>query len=189
MVLKRQGENRETVRYKPGRLVRAPFGPVLLSEGEVVDAAHVSAGKLAVIYLSGKGGGFAVNKRFVPVVESGSFGKLGGWRVSRAYGPLPVLEVEGGGTWQGYSCTVATLLELGPDKPRELVSVPIAYDDSGAVPDGKRATTISGRIVHPVPGKSFEVVYSGSKRFTERYVRRGNAYVLAGGGETRMQTC
>ena len=182
-------EMTEQVKFKPGALVQTPFGPALIAPGEVVDAAHVSAGKMGVVYLRRTPRGFAVTKRFVPAMQTGSFGALESWRVSRAYGPLPVVTVSGGGTWQGYTCSVTTLLELAPDKPRELVTVPLHYDDGGAVTEGKKATAIDGKFARIVPGKSFDVIYSGTKHFTERYVRRGDAYVLAGGGESKMDTC
>lgn len=182
-------EMTEQVKFKPGALVQAPFGPVLIAPGEVVDAAHVSAGKLGVVYLKRTPKGFAVTKRFVPAMQTGSFGTLESWRISRAYGPFPVVTVSGGGTWQGYTCSVTTLLELAPDKPKELVTVPLYYDDAGAVAEGKRPKRISGKIARIVPGKSFDVIYSGTKHFAERYVRSGDSYVLAGGGESKMDTC
>jgi hypothetical protein len=189
VILKRQGEMKESVRYTPGDLVDAPFGPVLLSSGEVVGSAHANSGKLAAIYLTRTDKGFTVAKKFVPATQTGSFGKIGGWRVSRSFGTLPVVTVDGGGTWQGHTCSVTTLLELAPDGPKELVTLPMTYDNSGAVEDGKRPTQISGRIEKIAPGKSFEVVYFGSKDFTERYVRKGDSYVLASGGESRMERC
>jgi hypothetical protein len=182
-------EMTEQVKFTPGGLVQAPFGQVLIAPGEVVDAAHVSAGKVAAVYLKRTAKGFAVTKRFLPAMETGSHGHIAKWRVSRAFGPLPVVSVEGGGTWQGYTCMVTTLLELAPDKPRELVTVPLYYDNSGAMEQGKRATTINGRIARIVPGKSFDVVYSGARTFTERYVRRGDTFALAGGGESKMEIC
>jgi hypothetical protein len=189
VVLKRQGELKESVRYTPGDLVDAPFGPVLLSPGEVVGPAHVNSGKLAAIYLTRSANGFTVAKKFVPATQTGSFGKIGDWSVSRSFGALPVVTIDGGGTWQGYTCSVLTLLELAPDGPKELVTLPMSYDNSGAVADGKQPTQISGRIEKIVPGKAFEVVYFGSKDFTERYSRKGDSYVLTAGGESRMQTC
>jgi hypothetical protein len=181
-------EMTEQVKFTPGALVQTPFGPALLAPGEVVDAAHVNAGKMGVVYLRKTPKGFAVTKRFVPALQTGSFGEIGKWQVRRAFGAMPVVSVEGGGTWQGYTCTVTTLLELAPDKPGELVTVPTYYDDAGAAADGKRPTRITGRFAHIVPGKSFDVVYSGSRSFTEHYSRRGDAYVLTG-GESRMPTC
>jgi len=188
-ILKRQGQYRESVKYTPGGLVEAPFGPVLISPGEVLDASHASAGKLAAIYLKRTPRGFAVIKRFVPATETGSHGTNPDWRASSAFGPLPVVIVEGGGTFQGCTTSVATLLELAPQGPRELVTVTISSDNSGAVAEGHRATSLTGRIARIVPNRSFEVVYFGTKRFTERYVRRGDRYVLAGGGESRVEGC
>jgi hypothetical protein len=187
VVLKRQGQYNETVKYTPAAVVEAPFGPVLISIGEVVEGSHASSGKVAAIYLRRSSQGFAVTKRFIPAMESGSFGSIGRWRVSRVYGRLPVVEVEGGGTWQGYTCSLTALLELAPDKPRELVTVPLYYDDAGAVAEGKKAVRIEGHIVRAIPDKSFDVDYSGTRRFSDHYVRRGDAYVLA--GKSRMETC
>lgn len=189
VVLKRQGEMKESVRYTPGDLVDASFGPVLLSPGEVIEPAHASSGKLAAIYLTRTDKGFAVAKEFIPATETGSYGKIGGWSVSRSFGELPVVTVEGGGTWQGCTVSVATLLELTPNGPKQLVTLPMTYDNAGAVTEGKRPTQISGRIDNIVPGKSFDVVYFGSKDFTDRYVRKGESYVLASGKNSRMETC
>jgi hypothetical protein len=189
VVLKKQGQMKESVRYTPGDLVNAPFGTVLLSPGEVVSPAHASSGKLAAIYLTRTDKGFAVAKKYVPAAETGSFGKIGDWSVNRSFGELPVVTVDGGGTWQGCTISVTTLIELRPDGPKELASVPMTYDNGGAVPEGQKPTQISGRIEKIVPGKSFDVVYFGSKEFTEHYVRKGDSYVLADGGKSRMQTC
>jgi len=189
VVLKRQGEMKENVKYTPGDLVNAPFGPVLLSPGEVVDAAHASSGKLAAIYLTRTDTGFTVAKKFVPAAETGSNGQIADWSVNRSFGELPVVTVDGGGTWQGCTVSITTLLELTPDGPKTLARVPMTYDNAGAAADGKQPMQISGRIEKIVPGKSFDVVYFGSKDFTERYVRKGDTYVLASGGESRMQTC
>ena len=65
VVLKKQGELKEDVKYTPGDLVDAPFGPVLLSPGEVLKSAHVNSGKLAVVYLRPSDKGYDVVKKFV----------------------------------------------------------------------------------------------------------------------------
>jgi hypothetical protein len=190
VVLKKQGQLKEDVKYTPGELVQAPFGPVLLSPGEVQSASHVNSGKLAIVYLKQSDKGFDVVKKFVPAAETGSFGKIVDWSVSKSFGDNPVVSVNGGGTWQGYTCSTTTLIELSPDGPRQLVTVPLTYDDTQAAA-GKKPTQITGSIDNIQPGKSFDVAYLGfgSKDFTERYVRKGDAYVLASGGKSRMQTC
>jgi hypothetical protein len=189
VVLKKQGQLKESVKYTPGDLINAPFGPVLLSPGEVENPSHVNSGKLAIFYLKPTAKGFEVVKRFVPASEVGSFGKIVDWSVSRSFGDLPIVSVNGAGNWQGYSCSTTTLLELTPDGPRHLATVPMTYDNSGAAGAGGKLMQINGRIENIQPGKSFDVVYFGSKGFTEHYVRKDNLYVLAAGGASRVQRC
>lgn len=189
VVLKKQGQLKETVKYTPGELVQAPFGPVLLSPGEVQEASHVNSGKLAVFYLKSSAKGFDVVKRFVPAAQTGSFGKIVDWSVSRSFGDNPVVMVNGAGNWQGYACSVTTLLELGPDGPKQLVTVPMTYDNSQASGGKGGLKQFTGRIDNIKPGKSFDVIYFGSKDFTDHYVRTGDSYAIASGGKSRMETC
>ena len=188
VLLKKQGQLKETIKYTPGELVQAPFGPVLLSPGEVQDASHINSGKLAIIYLKPTAKGYDVVRKFVPAAEVGSFGKIVDWSVSKSFGDLPIVTVNGAGNWQGYACSTATLIELRPEGPKELVTLPMTYDNAGAKPNSP--TQINGRIDNIQPRKGFDVVYfGGSKEFKDRYVRKGDAYVLASGGKSKMQTC
>ncbi len=179
----------DQVRFEPQRLLWMPPGAVLISEGEAPDAPHASGGHIAIHYLRPAGDRFEVTRRFVPAVTTGSSGKLGEWSVSSRFGERPVITAAGGGTFQGYSCTVLTLTEVGPSGPVELAEIPLSYSDAGAQEDPEEATEIEGKIANVVKGRSFEVVYSGAEEFTERYVRSGGRYVLEGGGETRMRRC
>jgi hypothetical protein len=189
VVLKKQGQLKENVKYTPGELINAPFGPVLLSPGEVAGASHVNSGKLAIVYLKPSAKGFDVVKKFVPAAEIGSFGKIVDWSVSRSFGDLPIVSVNGAGNWQGYSCSTTTLIELTPDGPMHLATLPMTYDNSGALGAGGRLMQINGRIENIQPGRTFDVVYFGSKDFKERYVRKDNVYVLASGAQSRVQRC
>src|SRR4051812_45594064 len=72
----------EAVTYRASRLIDAPFGPVLVSEGEVKDAAHVNGGRIAVAYLHAEGDHFAVLRNFPEAVVTGSSGHVGKWSVS-----------------------------------------------------------------------------------------------------------
>jgi hypothetical protein len=178
----------EDVRYAPGRLIWPAFGPVLLSEGQVQDAAHVSAGKIAIHYLKPMADRFEVVRAWPAGVATGSFGKVAHWAVSPRFSTWPVIVSEGGGTWQGYTCSWLTLTELRPAGPVELARVPLAYDDNGARTDGGEAKSIDGKILNVVRNQSFDVVYSGSRAFSEHYVRSGDRYAVAGGGSA-METC
>jgi hypothetical protein len=178
----------ENVRYAPGRLAWPAFGPVLLSEGKVEDAAHVSAGKITIHYLRPAADRFEVVRAFPAGVVTGSSGQIARWSVSPRFTDWPVIVAEGGGTWQGYTCSWLTLTELRPDGPARLATVPLSYDDKGAKEDSAEARSIEGRILNIVRNQSFDVVYSGSRRFSEHYVRSGNGYAVAG-GKSAMETC
>jgi hypothetical protein len=176
------------VRYAPGRLIWLPFGPVLLSEGKVQDPAHASAGKIAIHYLRPAADRFEVVRAFPAGVATGSFGRVAQWSVSPRFSTWPVIVSEGGGTWQGYSCSWLTLTELRPGAPVEVARVPLAYDDKGAKEDEADALSIEGKILNVVKNQSFDVVYSGSRAFSEHYVRGPGGYAVAGGKST-METC
>ncbi|HEX8226126.1 MAG TPA: SHOCT domain-containing protein [Allosphingosinicella sp.] len=178
----------EDVRYAPGRLIWLPFGPVLLSEGQVQDPAHVTAGKIAIHYLKPASDRFEVVRAWPAGVSTGSFGKVAHWAVSPRFSTWPVIVSEGGGTWQGYTCSSLTLTELRPAGPVELATVPLAYDDKGAKEDEAQASSIEGKILNVARNQSFDVVYSGSRAFSEHYVRSGDRYAVAGGKST-MKTC
>ncbi|ESQ80170.1 SHOCT domain-containing protein [Asticcacaulis sp. YBE204] len=177
----------ESVTYMGKHLVSAPFGPVLISEGTVDNAGHVSAGKVAVHYLKPEGDHFAVTKAFLPALESGSFGQVAGTQVRKEFASNPTLETDGGGTWQGYTCSWLTLTELTPEGPVARATVPMVYSNSGAT--DKNPVTIEGKITKIVANASFDVTYSGTRSFVERYVRKGDTYVLDTGKASAMETC
>ncbi|HEX8669545.1 MAG TPA: SHOCT domain-containing protein [Allosphingosinicella sp.] len=179
----------ERVRFEPRRLLWTPSRAVLISEGSAPDAAHASPGHLAIHYLRPSADRFEVARSFVPAVSAGSSGNLGEWTVSGRFGERPVISVAGGGTWQGYTCSILTLTELGPTGPIVLAKIPLVYSDEGAQENEADATRIEGRIANVVKGRSFDIAYSGSDSFVERYVRSGNRYVREAGGQTRMRTC
>lgn len=178
----------EDVRYAPGRLIWLAFGPVLISEGKVQDAAHVSAGKIAIHYLKPAGDRFEVVRAFPAAVATGSNGQVARWSLNPRFSNWPVIVAEGGGTWQGYTCSWLELTELRPDGPAKLANVPLVYDDRGAKEDGT-GRAIAGKILNVTKDQSFDVVYSGSRAFSEHYVRGAGGYSVAGGGKSIMETC
>ncbi|MGZ8305571.1 MAG: SHOCT domain-containing protein [Allosphingosinicella sp.] len=178
----------EDVRYAPGRLVWPAFGPVLVSEGKVQDPAHASAGKIAVHYLRPVGDRFEVARAFPAAVATGSNGQVARWSLNPRFSNWPVIAAEGGGSGQGYTCSWLTLTELRPDGPAKVGHVPLLYDDRGAKEDGT-GRAIEGKILNINKNQSFDVVYSGSRAFSEHYVRGPGGYAVAGGGKSTMETC
>jgi hypothetical protein len=178
----------EDVRYAPGRLIWLAFGPVLVSEGKVQDPAHASAGKIAIHYLRPAGDRFEVARAFPAAVVTGSSGQVARWSLSPRFSNWPVIVAEGGGSGQGYTCSSLILTELRPEGPVRVASVPLVYDDRGAKEDPAEAKAIEGKILNIVRNQSFDVVYSGSRAFSEHYVRGPAGYAVAGGRST-METC
>lgn len=186
--VRRVGATNEPTRFRPGLLVKAPFGPVLLSEGQVLGPRSASTGKLAIVYMASSRQGLRPRARFIPAIESGSMGRLGEWGIRSDFGPYPVVEVQGFASWRGVSCAWTTLLELRPEGPFELATIPTGFDDSEARVDGS-PMRIEGRIRNVDPGRAFEMDYLGSVDFRDRFIRQGPRYVLAGNGQTRMKSC
>jgi hypothetical protein len=177
----------EDVRYAPGRLIWPAFGPVLISEGKVQDPAHASAGKIAVHYLKPVGDRFEVVRAFPGAIATGSNGRVARWSLNPRFSNWPVVAAEGAGTGQGYTCSSLILTELRPDGPARIAEVPLVYDDTGAKEDGT-GMAIEGKILNIAKNQSFDVVYSGSRRFSEHYVRGPNGFAVAGGKST-MERC
>lgn len=177
------------IEYETGTLVETPFGPVLVNEGKVPDAAHVDSGHVAVHYLAPSGKGYRVTKAFPDAIQSGSFGQMSEFAVSDKFATLPVIYTEGGGTWQGYTCGFTQLTELRPGGPVELVSFQDSYSNGGASADGKDEQSIEGKIGEIVPDKSFMVNFTGDRVFTARYVRAGEKYQLEGGEKNALSGC
>lgn len=182
------GGTDEAVRYAPGRLIWPAFGPVLISEGKVQDPAHASAGRIAVHYLRPAGDRFEVARAFPAAVATGSNGEVARWSLNPRFSNWPVIVAQGGGTGQGYTCSSLILTELAPSGPARLASVPLLYDDTGAKEDGT-GRSIEGKILNINKNQSFDIVYSGSRAFSEHYVKGPGGYAVAGGGRSTMETC
>lgn len=173
-------------RFVEDRLVATTFGPVLLRRGRAPDGAHADGGLVAAYYLRRDATGFALAQAYPEMVSTGSFGDFAQWEVSTAFGANPVVRVEGGGTWQGCTMSVASLVELTPKGPQLLADVPLYYDNGGAVERG--AQRFTGTIGPIEPGRGFTVRYRGTRTFAERYVRDGGTYRLRG-GSSRVPGC
>jgi hypothetical protein len=159
---------------------------ILISPGVSESNCHACAGALAVHYLEPDGEKFRVAGRWEDALTVGAFGKPPEWSLSTLLSPQPMLRTRIRDGNQGYFCTVETFYELGPQGPRKVADIPVGYDDVGALGDsGKK---IDGKIINAVRNQSFDVVYSGSRRFSEHYVRGPGGFAVAGGKST-MERC
>lgn len=129
------------------------------------EEGHVSPGALAVHYLQRTPDGFRRVDAAPLIVVGGTFGKAPDWSVRPGLLPNPAIIAESGGTWQGYTCAGAAVIELTPERPVLRADyVRLYYTDDGAVEDPKQAETMEGRLVPGTPGRDFAVQYSGASR-------------------------
>lgn len=178
----------QKITFVPLTLIRLP-GDVtaLVSTGASDCEAHACAGLNSVHYLrrDKDSAGYVKAGEWLDIGVSGTWGNPATrWGWTDAITGTPVLYTEGGGTWQGYSCDVAALTELGPKGPVEIARVPVYYSDASR----DNGPTLRGTITAAERGRSFTVTYAGSESFSERYVRGADgSYKLE--GKTRMRTC
>ena len=176
----------ESIVFHPGSLRWLGDRAVLISPGRNRDDCHACAGTLAVHYLDPVGDGFALRGEWLSGGGRDDWGQPPDWRISTEISTRPMLRTEGGGGNQGIFCTDASFFEFTDDGPRRVAQVPLGYSNAGAVGEGP--TEIEGRIVDVRRDRSFLVRYSGSRTFSERWVRRGPVY-RPSGGETQLPRC
>lgn len=174
----------QTYVYRPARLVWMGERAALISLGTNVQDYHAASGTMAVHYLMPAGAGFRVAGAWPEIGGGGTFGAAPhDVAVNRTLSQYPVIYGEGGGTWQGYTCSWAYLVELGPDRPIESGPIPLSYTNGGAVlPETGRTMgddperTVEGRIGNIVRGRGFDVIFAGTEHFIEHYDYRGNRF-------------
>jgi hypothetical protein len=178
--------NGATVTYTPGGLRWIGDRAVLVSPGRSSEECHACPGFVAVHYLRAEGDGFRPAGEWLSTVQGGTFGQVPGWEFSTLLSDQPMVALSSGGMWQGIVCSGSSYYELGANGPREVAGFLVGMDSTGS--GIVEAGSFEGRVRNVAKGRSFDVVYTGSQRFTEHYEWRGGRYVLAGGGESRA-TC
>ncbi|MCJ8159623.1 hypothetical protein [Sphingomonas sp. LaA6.9] len=160
---------------------------VLISGGQGEDC-HGCAGTLAVHYLEPRGDTLQLVGAWPQTATGTSFGQPPEWTLRTDLASNPVLETQGGGTFQGYTCNAAELVELRPDAPVTVAEgVQLDYSDAGAVAGG-RAQNIRGKIIPGTKDQSFVVAYNGSSTARVTYQRHGQTYEKAE-GSTELPAC
>ncbi|KAK0359464.1 hypothetical protein LTR94_031197, partial [Friedmanniomyces endolithicus] len=173
--------------YKEGELVPLSGDRfAFISEGQGGDG-HVQAGALSIHYLQRAGDSFTRIGGWPGIVVSGTWGNPPQWRVRTDLTPGPALVSEAGGTWQGYTCTWANLIELTPERPVVRIDqIPISYSDGGAKEEGE-SQTMQAVIIPGEKGRSLQVRYSGDVKGVVTYDKQGEVYKPAKSPE--LLTC
>lgn len=157
--------------YDQGQLF--PLGSdryAFVSEG-AGEEGHVSPGAIAVHYLTRTANGFRRADVDPLIYSGGTFGNPPDVALRTDLGANPILQAESGGTWQGYTCSGADLIELTSAGPVQRTDyVRLHYSSGGA--RGDEGEEMDGRIVRGASDGEFQVQYSGATDATVTW-RRG----------------
>jgi hypothetical protein len=162
-------------------LLMGPDSAYLIVSGANIDESHAASGTLAVAQLQSANEKLTLRRRWLEVGGGSTWGGAPEFSVSSKIGPNPVIYTEGGGTWQGCTSSSAELIELTKLGPVSVAQFPVFYGPT-------KGAEISGKITNIRQGLSFDVSYTGAKRFVDRYVKKGTKYVLVS-GQTKAETC
>lgn len=163
--------------YNKAKLVPvAPDLYALITEGQGGEG-HVSAGSLAIHYLKPTAEGFERVGAWPGFLITGTFGNPPQWTIRQDLTTSPALVAEAGGTWQGYSCSWAHVIELTPERPvTRIDQVSTGYSDGGARVDGEKVTDVSGQILAGEKGRTIRVRYTGDRKAVVTYAKVGATY-------------
>lgn len=161
--------------YRSGKLVPLGGSRFALISGGQGGEAHVHAGSLSVHYLTRTDHGFQRTGSWPGLLVSGTWGAPPEWSIRTDLTPSPTLVVEAGGTWQGYTCMWAHLVELTPRRPIIRVDqISTGYDSGGA--RGDAGESIEGRILPGRKGETIRIQYTGDRTATVTYAKVGEVY-------------
>lgn len=170
------GNQADTRTYRSGKLIALEGGRyALISDGQGGEG-HVNSGSLSIHYLQRTGDSFTRIGSWPGFLVSGTWGAPPTWKIRTDLTPSPTLVAEAGGTWQGYTCTWAHVIELTPDKPVVRIDqIPTSYSDGGAREEGE-TQSMEGVLLPGQKGKSMRVRYTGDVAAMVVYAKVGESY-------------
>jgi len=174
-------------RYEAGGLVWIGDRAVLVSPGTNSQDCHACAGTLAVHYLEPAGDGFRVAGSWLEGGGFDDYGRPPDWRFSSELSGQPMLRTESGGGNQGIFCNGVSFHEFGPAGPRQVADVPVGYSNASGLGGPDDGAEITGTIRNIRPNQSFEVAYSGTRSFVERWLFQGGRWTPE--RPTQLPTC
>jgi hypothetical protein len=179
--------NGQAVVYKPGTILWIGDRAVLISAAKATQDCEACAGTLAVHYLKASGDKFEVTGAWPDVVSGPGRGLAPKWKLTNTFTSYPAIYEEGSGMGQGYVCTSANLIELAPSGPVKSGPIPLHYDNEGAVTDPGAKTQLDGKFVNVRKGVSFDLAVTGSRTFTETWLKRGDHFEPQGEQSKALQ--
>ncbi|WP_198351262.1 SHOCT domain-containing protein [Flavisphingomonas formosensis] len=163
------GPLEEGFAFAPDKLLPIGEHYALISVGRGPQT-HAGGGALAISYLNRTPDGFQQAARPL-IVETGSFGTIGGWTLRRDLGAQPIIVLSGGGTWQGCTMSAVNLIELRAERPARLdAQIVTEISDRSDYGDGQ---TLTGSLSRSPDG--IRATYTGSDHRTIDYIRDGDS--------------
>lgn len=170
--------------HRSAALAWTTSGAAFIIQSRADNPSPDDIGALDVYYLQPEGATFKVMGAYPRAIEGSPLGGPPQWVVSTDFGDHPIVVADTFGVWQGVACTTTALYELGGGEPIALGAFRSGYDNIGAEGQSPRAVSITGSIRNIIKGRSFEVHFDGTSRFTQVFARHGSTYVeISGDGE------
>jgi hypothetical protein len=162
----------------PVRIVKLPFGNVLLTEEEIEDGCHVCAGALGIYYFKEESGKIVVTGRWPRAVKGWGWGKPPSWQLTNRFTALPAIWEAGHDMHMGIDAKGATLTELRPGGPAKSDPIDTGLEDEGAPdPNGRGACMVRGEIVNVRPDVGFDVRVTGDVTALDQYRKKDGRFV------------
>lgn len=177
--------NEDTRVFRPKRLIWIGDLAVLLSEGGNTSDCHSCAGALAIHYLAAAGERFDLKGAWPDLVMGAGWGSPPQWQISTKFTSYPAIIATGGFTAQGCTSGGMTITELRPERPvqSDLIRTTMSNDSGYGDPD-----QIEGHVSTIKKDQFFDIAYTGTRHFTERWIYKGDRFILES-GQTKMPQC
>lgn len=174
-------------RYQAAGLTWIGDRAVLVSAGTNRDDCHACAGTLAVHYLATEGDGFRVIGAWLEGGGFADYGRAPEWRFSSELSGQPMLRTASGGGNQGIFCSSVGYYDFADSGPSRVADVPVSYINASGMGGPDNGQEITGTIRNVRANQSFEVAYSGTRAFVERWLFREGRW--APERPTQLPTC
>ena len=161
---------------KAERLVKLPFGFALITSETAEDGDRARYGSLGIYYLRREGDGFKLIGSWPGIVRGTHRGQVPQrWSVTTKFTHYPAVYSETEHGNQGMYCGDGQIVELKPTGPE---SSTFWFWSEQLALFGQKGHHLNGRIADIRRGKSFDVIVSGTSRFTEHYIYKAGKFVL-----------
>lgn len=172
-------ENNGLLTYRAGRVYWTGVGPVLIAPAYHSNAWLTERGTLGVFFLREREGAFKLERAFFNSVQGSFMGNPPDWKLSMAFGDFPLIIAITLNTIGGIGCGKTSLYKLEYNVVSWLHTFSSEYDNSANERDPSQIVRLIGTMTNIKSNGTFDVYYTGTKRFVHRYVPLFDGYDFA----------